>query len=146
MWYVDLAWPLGLDLIGIYNLVFVATTLKGYMVCGAVLFQGLRMTLGATKKIVTGEWHPGMELQRYEYQRIMLEQKKGEGAFNMAYIHFEIYFQAIANYTLLIVPITLVANDKSEGFTALEIIGFAIWVFSYVFEHTGDIQKKKFIA
>ena len=83
-------------------------------------------------------WSVDQELQRYEYQRIKYEEKHGKESFGMSYIHREIYFQAMANYGSLVIPILLVCNDRSTDFDLLEIFGFMLWGVSYIWETVAD--------
>ena len=68
MWWVDLAWPVGLVAIGAYHLMLSgALTMAAKLVCVCYIFQGARMTLGATIIITSGRWTTDRELQRYQY-------------------------------------------------------------------------------
>ena len=91
-------------------------------------------------------WSVDQELQRYEYQRIKYEEKHGKESFGMSYIHREIYFQAMANYGSLVIPILLVCNDRSTDFDLLEIFGFMLWGVSYIWETVADSQKLNFVV
>jgi len=52
--------------------------------------------------------------------------------------------QAYANYGILMLPGALVCNN-TDPMTPLEIFGFALWVFSYLFESIADNQKLSFM-
>jgi len=72
MWWVDLAWPLGLMLIAIYNYTQVVpskerVSYKAEMITFCYFFQGARMALGAIYLIATKRWRTDTEIQRYVY-------------------------------------------------------------------------------
>jgi steroid 5-alpha reductase family enzyme len=144
MWWVDLAWPLGLITIAVYSYTQAQDTLKAKLICACYFLQGFRMALGGSVAIISGKWKTSKDLPRYEYQKILMEHLHGPGAFTTAHMQKEIYLQAVANYATLIAPIYIVTNDKVD-IQALEIIGFTMWALSLVFEHTADLQKKGFI-
>ena len=113
MWWVDLAWPLGLITIGAYSYTMVAQdTLKAKLMCLCYMLQGGRMALGATFVIATGKWKTSRDLPRYQYQKILHEHHNGEGSWGTLHMQKEIYMQAIANYAVLIVPAYVVCSDK----------------------------------
>lgn len=92
MWWVDLAWPFGLVLIGVYTfLITGAPTLKAKLICACYFFQGIRMGLGAIYLIRIGRWKVGVEIQRYEYQKIKYEKRNGKNTWNMAHMQKEIF-------------------------------------------------------
>ena len=143
MWWVDLAWPLGLMTIGIYNYIYSQDTLKAKLICLCVFLQGLRMALGATFCILSGKWKTKRDLPRYQYQKILHEHHSGPGTFGTIHMQKEIYMQAIANYAVLTVPIYIVCRDKQE-IQSVEILGFTMWILSLLFESVADNQKLKF--
>ena len=51
--------------------------------------------------------------------------------------------QAIANYAVLTIPVYVVCQDK-QSIQNIEILGFAMWGLSLVFESVADQQKLKF--
>jgi len=83
-WWVDLAWPLGLDAIAIYNYGMSRSdkprvSYKAEMITFCYLFQGLRMTLGATMLIFVKKiWKTDTEIQRYQYARDKYEADTGK--------------------------------------------------------------------
>ena len=67
MWWVDLAWPLGLIIIGIYNYTQVVASkekisYKAEMITFCYIFQGARMALGAIYLIVMKKWRTDTEI------------------------------------------------------------------------------------
>lgn len=146
MWWVDLAWPLGLVVIGAYNWLATQTTnptLKAKIVCIMYMFQGGRMALGAIWLITSGRWSTKQEIGRYVYQKIKHEKRHGEGSWTMMHIQKEIFLQCYTNFCLLIVPIALVCNntDSKGQFRILEVVGILMWICSYLFESVADSQK-----
>lgn len=74
MWWVDLAWPFGLDAMALYNYFasrddkLTRVSYKAEMITFCVLFQGLRMSLGAVMMIFVKKfWTTDNEIQRYKY-------------------------------------------------------------------------------
>jgi len=66
MWWVDLAWPCGLVMIGVYLFVKAQTSsLKVYFVCACYILQGSRMASGAIFLITSGKWKTDKDLPRY---------------------------------------------------------------------------------
>jgi steroid 5-alpha reductase family enzyme len=114
MWWVDFAWPLVLTTIPIYSYFHSLGTLKAKLICGCYFFQGLRMVLGSTKAITSGKWNYKNDLPRYQYQKILHEHHNGVGTWGTIHMQKEIYMQAIANYSCLIVPVFIVCNDKVD--------------------------------
>ena len=62
MWYVDVAWPLGLIFIGAHVMYSLAHNWKGYAIACCVLFQGLRMFMGACVLVSKGIWKSTQEI------------------------------------------------------------------------------------
>ena len=66
------------------------------------------MALGATFLIVSGKWRRNKDLPRYQYQKLLHESKHGPGSWSKLHMQKEIFMQAIANFTTLVVPARLV--------------------------------------
>jgi hypothetical protein len=112
MWFVDIAWPLGLILIAVYNFMILAESWKAWIICGCVFLQGFKMSLGGIFLVYQGRWKVTQDIPRYQYQKIRQEREKGPGSFNMMFIQKEIYMQALINFVILVLPVTLVCNDS----------------------------------
>ena len=144
MWWVDLAWPFGLVIIGVFNFLYSDGNItRKYLICGCYIFQGLRMGLGALYMILSGKWKSCVDLPRYQYQRLKLEQKGGN--WNFMHMQKEILLQAFANALILLIPAILIANDSRVDFSLIEIFGYILWILSYIYESVGDIQKEHFL-
>lgn len=142
-WWVDLAWPLGLVAMGTYNYVMSMSdkprvSYKAEMITFCYLFQGLRMTLGATMIIFVKKiWKTDTEIQRYQYARVKYEEENPGKKFGQLQMQYEIFLQAYSNFAVLTLPGMLVCNDRNP-LTVLEIAGFVMWGLSYMFESVSD--------
>ena len=142
MSYVDIGWPWGVALIGLITYCQINTiTLSKTLVITAYILIGSRMGLGALKM-----WSMGLlkkEFSRYEYQKIRWE-KSNKTNISLA-MQVEALSQGLANASFLAIPIFLISVSPSTQLSALEIIGFTIFMLSIVFETIADYQKLKFL-
>jgi len=142
MSYVDIGWPWGVALIGLITYCQANDiTLSKTLVVTAYVLIGSRMGLGALKM-----WSMGLlkkEFPRYEYQKIRWE-KSNKTNISLA-MQVEALSQGLANASFLAIPIFLISVSPSTQLSPLEIIGFAIFLFSIVFETIADYQKLKFL-
>ena len=142
MSYVDIGWPWGVALIGLITYCQINTiTLSKTLIIIAYILIGSRMGLGALKM-----WSMGLlkkEFPRYEYQKIRWE--KSNKANTSLAMQVEALSQGLANASFLAIPIFLISVSPSTQLSPLEIIGFAIFLFSIVFETIADYQKLKFL-
>ena len=142
MSYVDIGWPWGVALIGLITYCQINTiTLSKTLVITAYVLIGSRMGLGALKM-----WSMGLlkkEFPRYEYQKIRWE-KSSKTNISLA-MQVEALSQGLANASFLAIPIFLISVSSSTQLSALEIIGFTIFILSIVFETVADYQKLKFL-
>ena len=142
MSYVDIGWPWGVALIGLITYCQInAMTLSKTLVITAYILIGSRMGLGALKM-----WSMGLlkkEFPRYEYQKIRWE-KSNKTNTGLA-MQVEALSQGLANASFLAIPIFLISVSPSTQLSALEIIGFTIFILSIVFETVADYQKLKFL-
>ena len=142
MSYVDIGWPWGVALIGLITYCQINTiTLSQTLVITAYILIGSRMGLGALKM-----WSMGLlkkEFPRYEYQKIRWE-KSNKTNISLA-MQVEALSQGLANASFLAIPIFLISVSPSTQLSALEIIGFTIFILSIVFETIADYQKLKFL-
>ena len=142
MSYVDIGWPWGVALIGLITYCLNdTTTLSKILIITAYILIGSRMGLGALKM-----WSMGLlkkEFPRYEYQKIRWE-KSNKTNTGLA-MQVEALSQGLANASFLAIPIFLISVSPSTQLSALEIIGFTIFILSIVFETIADYQKLKFL-
>ena len=142
MSYVDIGWPWGVALIGLITYCQINTiSLSKTLVITAYVLIGSRMGLGALKM-----WSMGLlkkEFPRYEYQKIRWE-KSNKTNISLA-MQVEALSQGLANASFLAIPIFLISVSPSTQLSALEIIGFTIFILSIVFETIADYQKLKFL-
>ena len=142
MSYVDIGWPWGVALIGLITYCQINTiTLSKTLVITAYILIGSRMGLGALKM-----WSMGLlkkEFPRYEYQKIRWE--KSNKSNTVLAMQVEALSQGLANASFLAIPIFLISVSPSTQLSALEIIGFTIFILSIVFETIADYQKLKFL-
>ena len=142
MSYVDIGWPWGVALIGLITYCQINTiTLSKTLIITAYILIGSRMGLGALKM-----WSMGLlkkEFPRYEYQKIRWE--KSHKTNTGLTMQVEALSQGLANASFLAIPIFLISVSPSTQLSALEIIGFTIFILSIVFETVADYQKLKFL-
>ena len=142
MSYVDIGWPWGVALIGLITYCQMnTTTLSKTLIITAYILIGSRMGLGALKM-----WSMGLlkkEFPRYEYQKLRWE-KSNKTNTGLA-MQVEALSQGLANASFLAIPIFLISVSPSTQLSALEIIGFTIFILSIVFETIADYQKLKFL-
>ena len=156
MSYVDIAWPWGLVMIGLVPIFHPNSNVswsplnRATLISGAYLLAGLRMGLGAIRLLRQG--HLNEEMTRYLYQRRRWAERGITDENSIRYkleMQKEIFVQCIANTGVLVLPMML------QGFgylrpdiplTKIEIFGWLMWVGGLAFEHTGDIQKKRFVS
>ncbi len=140
MSYVDIAWPLGLFLIGVQVLLLNdENTLRSYIIAGLYLFAGGRMLVMALIHLKRG--HLNTELPRYQYQRLRWQRRGWQEKPAML---FEVSSQGFANMTFLALPAILQASNPSPDLSALEVIGYGLWVAAFAFEFIADNQKARF--
>jgi len=140
MSYVDVAWPLGLLLIGMQVLVLSDEfILRNSIIAGLYIFAGGRMTAMALIGLRLG--YLNKELPRYQYQRLRWQRRGWQEKPAML---FEIASQGFANMTVLALPAVLQASHSSPELSLLEILGYSIWIAAFLFEFIADAQKARF--
>ena len=142
MSYVDIGWPWGLVLLGIISFCFSeGYWLRSLIVSSVVILIGLRMGLGALKM-----WNLGLlkkEFPRYQYQRIVWRE---EGKNNIALaLQIDAIAQGLANASFLAFPIFIIASNRNQEFSVLEVVGFVIWILAFAMESIADLQKVGFL-
>jgi len=149
MSYVDIAWPWGLVTIGLLPLISETqgAGVRVKLVMAAYLAAGARMAFGGAVLFFTGRLQ--QEFPRYLYQR---QNWAKEGITDEASWRFkltmqkEIIVQCLANMGALSLPMMVQSFGYMRGpLTWLEICGWTLWFLSIVFEHTADLQKKKYV-
>jgi len=142
MSYVDLAWPWGLVLLGLFTLISSpAHGLRVWLASGMYILMGLRMGLGAVKM-----WQMGglnTELPRYQYQRRRWR-RAGKHNISLA-IQVEILLQAVATASFLAIPLYVMAVNPKQSISVMAWIGLSLWVVALVMETVADVQKLKFL-
>ena len=140
MSYVDVAWPLGLLLIGIQVLLFTQEiTLRSGIIAGLYIFAGGRMSAMALIGLKLG--YLNKELPRYQYQRLRWQRRGWQEKPAML---FEVASQGFANMSVLALPAILQASHSSAELSILEMAGYSLWVAAFLFEFIADAQKARF--
>ena len=140
MSYVDVAWPLGLFLIGLQVLLFSdEINLRSGIIAGLYIFAGGRMLAMALIGLKLG--FLDRELPRYQYQRLRWQRR---GWQERPALLFEVASQGLANMSVLALPAILQSSHSSPDLSTLEIIGYSIWIAAFVFEFIADAQKTSF--
>jgi steroid 5-alpha reductase family enzyme len=140
MSYVDVAWPLGLVLIGVQTLVFSdGWTARSTIVALLYVLAGGRMA----RMALYGWWHGALngELPRYQYQRARWHRRGWRETPARLY---EVASQGFANMSLLALPALLQAANPAPALTPLEIVGYLLWLAAFAFEASADAQKLRF--
>jgi len=145
MSYVDIAWPLGVALIGAQIIWLGDGDLLRRLVAGGIyLMIGLRMGIGA----LTMAFRTGVifrtEFPRYQYRRMVLAQT-GEANLRMHGLA-EIMAQGLANASVLALPGFMLAVNGTTAYSPWEMAGIALWAVAYVLESTADVQKLRYVS
>lgn len=141
MSYVDIAWPVGLVAIGILTFFFMeGFRFRIYTVALMYGVMGGRLALGALTLLQKGAF--SKEFPRYQYQRLVWK-KKGYKNENFA-MQKELFLQAAANSSLLLLPALVQGSNTVQDLSSVEIAGYASWIFFLFMEQLADYQKLKF--
>jgi steroid 5-alpha reductase family enzyme len=142
MSYVDISWPWGLVAIGMTVLALgEGYWLRIYIIAALYIVSGLRMGIGAV--VLYRRGHLDIELSRYKFQRKRWE-KMGYSNEKIS-LQYEIMIQCLANISFLTIPALLQYNNPKESLSALEIMGYSLWLFFFIVEHLADLQKQRFL-
>ncbi len=140
MSYVDIGWPWGLAVLGVIVFSLGEATARSAIIASLYLLAGGRMGLMALIGWRYG--HFKRELPRYEYQRRRWQRR---GWRERPALLFEAATQGLANMSVLALPALLQAANPAAALSPIEIAGYALWVFGFVFETTADWQKQRFL-
>ncbi len=140
MSYVDIGWPWGLAVLGAIALSMGAAMSRHLIISSLYLLAGMRM--GVMALIGWRYGHFNRELPRYEYQRRRWQRR---GWRERPALLFEAATQGLANMSVLAVPALLQAANPTNELNPLELAGYALWLFGFVFECIADWQKSQFI-
>ena len=85
------------------------------------------------------------DLPRYRYARHRFIEMNGCDArlWPIKMLH-DILQQACANATFLCVPVLLAVMDEHPVLSAVECVGYALWLCGWIFESVADMQKVYF--
>lgn len=138
---VDLGWPSGFFIMSIYFLITgKALLIKRLLICIPLFFAGLRFIL----LWIFERNHFKYEDKRWELWRERW--RRGEGWFGIKSVPVNFFFfyhaQSITNASFSI-PLYLITNSKYE-LSNYEVIGFLIWIISFICENIADYQLTKF--
>lgn len=102
------------------------------------------MAFGALVLFFPYRWK--QDLPRYQYAKVRFMGKDGmpEHLWPLKVQHDTLQ-QAFANCTFLACPLMLCAFDKTQEIGTLEIMSWALWVASWLWECLADTQKQLFL-
>jgi steroid 5-alpha reductase family enzyme len=146
MSWVDLAWPVGLVVIGVQTFISQLTgTRKGKLAAAMYLLQGGRMTLGAVLMARKGHFKKDLPRYQYQYEQRWAKRgiRQGTARFRLQQ-HREIFAQAFANMGVLCMPAALTLLQGKAETPAVDALALVLWFASYTFEHVSDLQKQRF--
>ncbi len=142
MSYVDIGWPWGLVLIGVFSWFYgEGDAIRVAVVSIAYIFAGGRMGFGALKM-----WRLGLlkkEFARYEYQKRRW-QKAGKTNTPLV-MQVEAILQGLANASFLAFPAFIIAANPTATISIFEVIGLAMWLGAFALESVADMQKLNFL-
>lgn len=147
MSYVDMGWPLGLCILAVNTFLYGSggNQTRSLLVCGALLFHGGRMFLGAVALMFPYVWKKEF-FSRYEYARDrFIHHTARPGLWWLKQQH-DTLGQCAANCTVLAIPVMLTSTNPSPELHWLELTGFCCWVLSWCFENLADTQKMAFVV
>jgi len=146
MSYVDIGWPCGLCMLAINTFLYShgGNDTRTALVCGALLFHGGRMFMGAMALFYPYRFKE--DLSRYQYARKRFIQETDKPGLWWIKQQQDIFGQCGANSVILAVPVMMVANNPSPEIHWLELLGFCCWVMSWCLENLADIQMNLFVG
>jgi steroid 5-alpha reductase family enzyme len=142
MSYVDIGWPWGLVVIGIWTIIFSqGHWLRSSLVGGVYIFMGLRMGMGALQLLKLG--YLNTELPRYQYQHRRWE-RDGHTDTGLV-MQVEVLVQGLANAAFLAMPAFVIGTNSSESLSVFEVVGLCVWLGAFIIESVADTQKLAFL-
>jgi len=148
MTYVDLGWPQGLVLIAISGYLAPGWWLRRFVISTMMLLHGGRMALGGA--LLFGKQTNFTYLFKEDLARYQHAQQAWSGSLRMSKSLWwvkaqqETFQQCMANMLVLAAPIFLQAANPSATVSLLELAGWLLWGFAFVYENKADIQKRVF--
>eukprot|EP00756_Hemistasia_phaeocysticola_P039843 Hpha_TRINITY_DN16834_c4_g12::TRINITY_DN16834_c4_g12_i1::g.152323::m.152323 len=145
MAYVDIGWPCGLVVLSLISMISGGGDWKRRTAVGGCMFlHGLRMFMGALKLFYPYRWKE--DLPRYRYAKVRWEMQDGMPSNTWwLKVQHDTLQQAFANSVVLFTPIALCCTDTSPDLSPVEVLGWVMWVVSWVFENKADLQKNSFL-
>ena len=143
MVYVDVAWPLGVVLLGARAAA--AGTVRGRLVGCAVLLQGGRLLVGAVSFFGTRTkftFQFAEDLQRYRYAEARWSRRHAPAAWPLKRL-VDAATQGFATAAVLAPPVLLFAADGAP-LDAPAVAGLGLWAAGFCVENLADLQKAAF--
>lgn len=153
MFYVDLAWPLGLAILGLNGIVYGSGLwIRRALMGGCVFAHGARMFMGAA--VLFYPYSKAEDLPRYRFAKLRYIAEGGSPwAWPWKMVH-DILQQCCANMTVFACPVVLACFDLEEvgaplspwlspsmGLSSFEWAGYATWLCAIAWESVADGQK-----
>tara|TARA_B100000575_G_scaffold203459_1_gene165087 strand:+ start:898 stop:1827 length:930 start_codon:yes stop_codon:yes gene_type:complete len=146
MSYVDIAWPLGVALIGIITMILSKNlNPKIILMSSAYMIIGFRMGIGILNMFRLGLLKK--EFSRYQYQKIRWKKSKKNNTQLAQQV--DAICQGFANATFLSLPALMIWADSNvlkyvNNIIVLEYVGLFVFILAIIFESVADIQKINF--
>eukprot|EP00927_Polykrikos_kofoidii_P054835 TRINITY_DN49191_c0_g1_i1.p1 TRINITY_DN49191_c0_g1~~TRINITY_DN49191_c0_g1_i1.p1 ORF type:complete len:400 (+),score=48.88 TRINITY_DN49191_c0_g1_i1:89-1201(+) len=146
MAYVDIGWPGGLVLLAINGLLYgEGYWVRRWVVCGFLFAHGLRMFLGALVMFYPYRFKEDLPRYRHAKERFVGRDGMSPKLWTLKVQH-DVLQQAFANMCFLACPVVLCAFDETQYISLAEVLGWSMWVLSFVWENVADGQKELFLA
>ena len=149
MAYVDIGWPSGLVAISLVALFFgTGHWQRRWLMSGCYFLHGGRMALGAV--VMFGQatrftYRFKADLPRYRYAKHKWLKDGMPEKMWWLKMQQDTLGQGFSNSVLLCVPAFLAASNPETTLHPVEWLGFLVWLVSWLFESTADLQKMKFM-
>ena len=167
MLYVDIAWPMGVMMIGIQVILFsMSLTTTNLLLLRYVFLVGLALTvhgarMGFGALVMFYPYARSEDIPRYQYAKIRFLDETNHDNDSCGWWRFkrnhDIFQQCYVNMVILAsigaLPIATAANNETCTYkecsptqvSMLSWMGLMIWLMAWIFENVADFQKIRFM-